>query len=100
MFDNFAPDAYKNNPRARTQWATETLKKAAKASNRLGLNAHATFSGALLWHTWHPWPQRPDGLVEMGFKNWPTGGCPFSTPLMKTVWTFAMKSTPVDPTMG
>ena len=69
MFDNFAPDAYKNNPKARTQWAIETLKKAAKASNRLGLNAHATFSGALLWHTWHPWPQRPDGLVEMGFKE-------------------------------
>jgi sugar phosphate isomerase/epimerase len=69
MFDNFAPDAYKNNPKARTQWAIETLKKAAKASNRLGLNAHATFSGALLWHTWHPWPQRPDGLVELGFKE-------------------------------
>ena len=69
MFDNFAPDAYKNNPKARTQWAIETLKKAAKASNRFGLNAHATFSGALLWHTWHPWPQRPDGLVEMGFKE-------------------------------
>ena len=69
MFDNFAPDAYKNNPKARTQWAIQTLKKAAKASNRLGLSAHATFSGALLWHTWHPWPQRPDGLVEMGFRE-------------------------------
>ena len=69
MFDNFAPDAYKNNPKARTEWAVETMKKAAIASGRLGLNAHATFSGALLWHTWHPWPQRPDGLVEMGFKE-------------------------------
>ena len=69
MFDNFAPEAYKNNPKARTKWAIETLKKAAKASNRLGLTTHATFSGALLWHTWHPWPQRPEGLVEMGFKE-------------------------------
>ena len=57
MFDNFAPDAVKNNPKARTAWAVETMKKAAIASKRLGLNTHATFSGALLWHTWHPWPQ-------------------------------------------
>jgi sugar phosphate isomerase/epimerase len=35
----------------------------------LGLNAHATFSGALLWQTVYPWPQRPSGLVELGFKE-------------------------------
>jgi sugar phosphate isomerase/epimerase len=40
---------------------------AAKASKHLGLSAHATFSGALLWHTVYPWPQRPAGLVEAGF---------------------------------
>lgn len=28
----------------------------------------ATFSGALLWHTVYPWPQRPSGLVDTGFK--------------------------------
>ena len=28
MFDNFAPDAVKNNPKARTEWAVETVKKA------------------------------------------------------------------------
>ena len=44
MFDNFAPDAYKNNPKARTEWAVETMKKAAIVSGRIGLNAHATFS--------------------------------------------------------
>ena len=37
MFDNFAPEAFKNNPKARTDWAVETRKKAAKASNHLGL---------------------------------------------------------------
>lgn len=42
---------------------------AAKASANLGLTAHATFSGSLLWHTFHPWPQRPAGLVEEGFKE-------------------------------
>lgn len=69
MFDNFAPDALKGKPKARTEWAIETVKKAAKASFRLGLKTHATFSGALLWHTMHPWPQRPPGLVEAGFKE-------------------------------
>ena len=74
MFDNFAPDVVKNNPKARTEWAIDTVKKAAVASRNLGLDVHATFSGALLWHTMHPWPQRPEGLVEMGFaelaKRW------------------------------
>lgn len=69
MFDNFAPLAVKNNPKARTQWAIETVKKAATASRRLGLTKHATFSGALLWHTMYPWPQRPPGLVEAGFEE-------------------------------
>ncbi|RYF77167.1 MAG: sugar phosphate isomerase/epimerase, partial [Chitinophagaceae bacterium] len=39
------------------------------ASQNLGLTACASFSGALLWHTFHPWPQRPAGLVEEGFKE-------------------------------
>jgi len=67
MFDSFAPDKVKNNPEARTQWAISQLKFAAKASKSLGLTAHATFSGALLWQTVYPWPQRPSGLVELGF---------------------------------
>jgi sugar phosphate isomerase/epimerase len=67
LFDGFAPDAVKNNPKARQQWAVQQLLYAAKASQHLGLNAHATFSGALLWHTVYPWPQRSAGLVETGF---------------------------------
>ena len=67
LFDAFAPDAFKKNPAVRQEWAVQQLKYAAKASANLGLNAHATFSGALLWHTFHPWPQRPEGLVEQGF---------------------------------
>ena len=54
MFDNFAPDNLKNNPKERTKWAVEQVKNAAIASNRLGIKVHATFSGALLWHTMHP----------------------------------------------
>ncbi len=69
MFDNFAADHVKGNPAARTQWATEQLMFAAKASKRLGLTTHATFSGSFLWHTFYPWPQRPQGLVEQGFNE-------------------------------
>ncbi|WOJ98162.1 sugar phosphate isomerase/epimerase [Congregibacter brevis] len=67
LFDAFAPEAFRGNRTARQAWATNQLFLAAKASQNLGLNAHATFSGALLWHTVYPWPQRPTGLVETGF---------------------------------
>lgn len=69
QFDSFAPASVHNNSKARTEWAVQQLKYAAQASKNLGLNAHATFSGSLLWHTWHPWPQRPEGLVDAGFKE-------------------------------
>ncbi len=67
MFDNFAPEHLRGNPTGRTQWAHDQLMLAAKASRNLGLKTHVTFSGALLWHTFYPWPQRPQGLVEEGF---------------------------------
>lgn len=69
LFDGFAPDSVKGNPKARTEWAIQQVKYGATASKHLGLKAHATFSGSLLWHTFHPWPQRPAGLVEEGFSE-------------------------------
>jgi sugar phosphate isomerase/epimerase len=74
LFDAFAPDSVKKNPKKRTEWAVQQMMYAAKASQNLGLTACPSFSGALLWHTFHPWPQRPAGLVEEGFtelaKRW------------------------------
>jgi sugar phosphate isomerase/epimerase len=74
LFNGFAPPEVHNNPQARTQWAAQQLRFAAQASANLGLNAHATFSGSLLWPTVYPWPQRPQGLVDTGFdelaKRW------------------------------
>ena len=67
MFAGFATPEVRDNPKAWPEWATRQLVAAARASARLGLKAHATFSGALLWHTMYPWPQRPTGLVESGF---------------------------------
>jgi sugar phosphate isomerase/epimerase len=69
LFDGFAPANVRGNSKSRTEWAVQQLKWAAKASQNLGLNAHATFSSALLWQTVYPWPQRPAGLVETGFKE-------------------------------
>lgn len=67
QFDSFAPPGVHNNPGARQAWAVEQLGLAAKASRNLGLAAHATFSGALAWPYFYPWPARPAGLVEDAF---------------------------------
>lgn len=69
MFDTFAPKEFHGNAKARSEWAVQQLKYAAKASEHLGLKAHATFSGALLWHTVYPWPQRGKNEVHEGFKE-------------------------------
>ncbi|MBB3471852.1 sugar phosphate isomerase/epimerase [Sphingomonas sp. BK345] len=67
LFDGFAPPELRGKPAERQQWAVERLRLAAKASRRLGLSAHATFSGAFVWGFVYPWPQRPAGLVEEAF---------------------------------
>ena len=69
LFDGFAPSEYRGNPTARTEWAINQVKLAARASQNLGLKAHVTFSGAFLWPMVYPWPQRPAGLVDEGFRE-------------------------------
>lgn len=69
MYDAFAPDELKGNYEARTSWAVQQLKYVAKASQNMGLKASGTFSGALLWHTVYPWPQRTKDQVTEGFKE-------------------------------
>jgi sugar phosphate isomerase/epimerase len=67
LFDGFAPEAVRGKPAERQAWAVQQVKHAAVASRRLGLKAHATFSGSLAWPYLYPWPQRPAGLVEEAF---------------------------------
>jgi len=73
-FDAFAAPEVRGKPAARQAWAVEQVKLAARASRRLGVTEHATFSGALAWPYMYPWPQRPAGLVETAFdelaKRW------------------------------
>jgi len=67
LFASFAHESVRDDPSRWSAWAAQQLRAAARASAHLGLEAHATFSGALLWHTMYPWPQRPAGLVDEGF---------------------------------
>jgi sugar phosphate isomerase/epimerase len=66
-FDGFAAPEVRGDPKARFEWAEEQVRLALKASNRMGLPALATFSGALAWPFLYPWPQRPAGLIDTAF---------------------------------
>jgi sugar phosphate isomerase/epimerase len=66
-FDAFAPEQVHGKPQARTAWAVQQVERSLVASRRLGLKASATFSGALAWPYFYPWPPRPAGLVEEAF---------------------------------
>ena len=67
LLDGFAPAALRGRPKERTAWAKEQIRLALQASANLGLGVMATFSGALAWPFFYPWPQRPAGLVEEAF---------------------------------
>ena len=69
LFDQFAPDSVKGNPKAREEWAVSQMIKTIQASRNMGLNVIPSFSGALLWHYLYPWPARPAGLVDSAFKE-------------------------------
>lgn len=69
LFDGFAHESVRGNPKARTAWAIEQMHLCAKASQNLGLKSHVTFSGALAWPFLYPWPQRSTGLVETAFEE-------------------------------
>ncbi|WP_322893096.1 MULTISPECIES: sugar phosphate isomerase/epimerase [unclassified Yoonia] len=66
-FEGFADPSVRGNPKARQAWAVDQVKLALTASQNMGINALASFSGALAWPFVYPWPQRPAGLVEAAF---------------------------------
>ena len=69
VMDNFASPTVRGNPQKRSEWAIEQLKETIKASRNMGLTVVPTFSGALLWPYLYPYPPRPDGLVELAFRE-------------------------------
>jgi len=94
LFDGFAPEAVRGRPAQRTEWAVAQLTKAAVASRRLGLKAHATFSGALAWPYFYPWPQRPPGLVAEAFAELGKRWLPILDAFAEMVLISPMNSTP------
>lgn len=74
QFDGFAPPEVHGNPKARQEWAVQQMKWAAIASQKLGLSASVSFTGALAFPYLYPWPQRPAGLIDEAFtelaKRW------------------------------
>lgn len=77
MFDSFAPEKYWNNPKARTEWAVQQLKNAAKAIRNwelmyivplvvpcYGTRLIPGRNGRRAWWRW-------------GLRNWLSGGCQF-----------------------
>ena len=69
LFDGFSVPEVHNNPKKRQEWAVMQLLLAAKASKNFNLTEHVTFSGALAWPYFYPWPQRSEGLVETAFRE-------------------------------
>lgn len=69
MFDGFAAEEVRGDSAARQKWAVDQMMKVAKASQNFGMTEHVTFSGALAWPYFYPWPQRPAGLVEAAFEE-------------------------------
>ena len=69
LLAGFAPSELAGDAKERQQWAVQQLMWAAKASQKLGLKAHATFSGAFAWPFFYPFPQRPAGLIDEAFKE-------------------------------
>jgi len=69
LVEGFAPPKLAGDVKAQQSWGVQQLEWAAKASSNLGLNAHATFSGALAWPFFYPFPQRPAGLIDEAFKE-------------------------------
>jgi sugar phosphate isomerase/epimerase len=67
LFDGFAAPEVRGNSTARQNWAVEQVKLAARACRNLGVITGVTFSGALAWPYFYPWPQRPAGLIEEAF---------------------------------
>ena len=68
-FDHFAPAEVRGNDVVRRAWAAEKLKQAAAASAKLGLRAHATFSGSLAWPFFYPWPPHNEARFQEAFSE-------------------------------
>lgn len=93
-FDAFAPTALHGDPQARQRWAVEKVRQAAVASGRLGLQAHATFSGALAWPFFIRGRRTISRFWMRPLPSWPGAGGRCWTSSTSRGSMSAMRSTP------
>lgn len=93
-FDAFAPAALHGDPQARQRWAVEKVCQAAVASGRLGLKAHATFSGALAWPFFIRGRRTISRFWMRPLPSWPGAGGRCWTTSTNRASMSAMRSTP------
>jgi sugar phosphate isomerase/epimerase len=67
LFQPFYPEGLRG--RARSDWASERLRKVILASANMGTDNIPALSGGFAWHLAYPWPQRPAGLIEEAFRE-------------------------------
>ena len=67
MFEAFHPPGLSGD--ARTEWASEQIKKAVRASVHVGTRCVPVLSGGFAWHMAYPWPQRPPGIIDEAFRE-------------------------------
>ncbi len=93
-FDAFAPAALHGDPQARQRWAVEKVRQAAVASGRPGLQAHATFSGALAWPFFIRGRRTISRFWMRPLPSWPGAGGRCWTSSTSRGSMSAMRSTP------
>lgn len=93
-FDAFAPAALHGDPQARQRWAVEKVRQAAVSSGRLGLQAHATFSGALAWPFFIRGRRTISRFWMRPLPSWPGAGGRCWTSSTSRGSMSAMRSTP------
>jgi sugar phosphate isomerase/epimerase len=67
--DHFVPASVKGNPVAIRDWATERMKRIAKAAQMLEASVVTCFLGSPIWAFWYSFPQTPPEMVERGFQT-------------------------------
>lgn len=72
--DGFAPPAVKGKPEEIVAWATEEMKRTAKAARLMGAKVVTCFMGSPVWRYWYSFPQTTEEMVEEAFalivKRW------------------------------
>ena len=70
-FDTFALAKVHGTPQALQKWAVDQVKRAARASRRLGLDHSVSCSGSLAFPYLYPWPQRQTDWSKKTSQNSP-----------------------------